>query len=195
MPQLEGLEVIASTIHGYGVRTTRPFQSGEIVCVGDGVLYPSDADFDDTYSLILPSEQGDDGDDVFFDLVDQTRWFNHSCDPNTEVCSSWDPKSKAMRAWWVALRDIEVGEEITYDYGFVAEVAEACLCGAASCRGVIVDADPQEQLKLPPHLAALLRTAAALSSDPAERVMRAELRDHSATATAAAAPIASPSRT
>ena len=48
-----------------------------------------------------------------------------------------------MRAWWVALRDIPVGEEITYDYGFAAEVAEPCACGAGGCRGLIVDDSPE----------------------------------------------------
>ncbi len=186
MAQLDGLAVVASPIHGYGVRTTRPFRAGETVCFGDGVLYPADADFDDTYSLILPGEDSESS-EVFWDLVDQTRWFNHSCDPNTEVCSSWDADSRSIRAWWVALRDIPVGEEITYDYAFVAEVAEACRCGAASCRGVIVDPDPDELSKLPSHLHALLRT-------PAAQIL-ADSLSHSAATTAAAATIASPSRT
>lgn len=184
MPQLDGLVVIASTIHGYGVRTTRPFRAGETICFGDGVLYRADADFDDTYALILPTDDSGQGDDVFWDLVDQTRWFNHSCDPNTEVCSSWDPESRTMRAWWVALRDIPVGEEITYDYAFVAEVAEPCSCGAPTCRGLIVDPDPHEQSKLPAHLRALLRVPAAPANGTAN-----DLRGHSAAATA------SPSRT
>lgn len=157
MPQLDGLSVVASSIHGYGVRTTRPFGVGDIVCFGDGVLYRADDDFDDTYALILPGEESGLGDEVFLDLVDQTRWFNHSCDPNTEVCSHWDAERKVLKAWWVALRDIAVGEEITYDYGFVSEVAEPCSCGSEQCRGLIVDPDPSELVKLPAHLRSYLR--------------------------------------
>ena len=56
MPLCDGLRVVKSGIHGYGVVTTRPFARGELVCFGDGVLYPEDADFDDTYALILPGE-------------------------------------------------------------------------------------------------------------------------------------------
>lgn len=160
MPLLDGLRVIASKIHGYGVVTTREFKKGEVVCFGDGVLYTADADFDDTYALVLPGEDSGLGEQYFWDLVCQTRWFNHSCDPNSEVQSRWDREQNTCRAWWVALRDIPVGEEITYDYGFVADVAEPCACGAASCRGVIIDPDPAELAKLPAHLRPLLRVAA-----------------------------------
>ncbi len=160
MPLLEGLRIVASKIHGYGGVTTRRFTKGEIVVHGDGVLYDDKTDFDDTYALILDGEGSGHGETIFWDLVCQTRWFNHSCAPNTDVLSKWDPEAKTVRAWWVALRDIEVGEEITYDYGFAAEVAEPCACGAATCRGVIVDDDPAVQAELPEHLRRLLRTPA-----------------------------------
>lgn len=161
MPLLDGMKVVASRIHGYGVVTTRPFKAGELVCYGDGVLYHADDDFDDTYALVLPGEDSGLGDQFFWDLVDQTRWFNHSCDPNTEVKSKWDHDANIARAWWIALRDISPGEEITYDYAFVGEAAEPCACGAANCRGVIVDLDPEELGKIPDHLRRLLRLAAA----------------------------------
>ena len=58
---------------------------------------------------------------------------NHSCDPNTGVRNNdrggYD---------FVALRDIELGEEITFDYGtteYVSVAVAACLCGTARCRG------------------------------------------------------------
>lgn len=161
MPLLDGLKVIQSKIHGYGVVTTRPFKKGEIVCYGDGVLYRADEDFDDTYALILDGEDSGLGDHYFWDLVCQTRWFNHSCDPNSEVASKWDHERKTCVAWWVALRDIPVGEEITYDYAFVADVAEPCACGAETCRGLIVDSDPEEIAKLPEEKRRLLRMKAA----------------------------------
>lgn len=157
MPLLDGLRVVHSKIHGYGVVTTRPYKVGEIVCYGDGILYPADAEFDDTYALILDGDNSGHGDPVFFDLACQTRWFNHACDPNTEVLSKWDHEHNRMVAWWVALRDIPVGEEITYDYAFVAEVAERCMCGVEACRGVIVDDDPENLVKLPDHLREFLR--------------------------------------
>jgi len=69
----------------------------------------------------------------------------------------WDPDAKVMTAWWIALRDIPVGDEITYDYAFVADVAEPCRCGAATCRGLIVDDDPENLARLPDHLREHLR--------------------------------------
>jgi hypothetical protein len=164
MPLLEGLRVVFSKIHGYGVVTTRPFHKGDVICFGDGVLYKADEDFDDTYSLILPGEDSPAGDPLFWDLVCQTRWFNHSCDPNTEVHSRWDHESNTMVAWWVAERDIPVGEEITYDYAFTAEVAEACTCGAANCRGLIVDDAPENLAQLADHLRPLLRQPTRVAS-------------------------------
>ena len=137
--------------------TTRPFKAGETICYGDGVLYLEDAEFDDTYALVVPGEDSGKGELLFWDLACQTRWFNHSCEPNTEVCSKWDHEADTLRAWWVALKDIPVGEEITYDYAFVAEVAEPCACGTPGCRGLIVDDDPENLAKLPDHLRKLLR--------------------------------------
>ncbi len=164
MPLLDGLRVVFSKIHGYGVVTTRPFSKGEIVCHGDGVLYKAEDDFDDTYALILPGEDSPAGDPLFWDLVCQTRWFNHSCDPNTEVHSDWDHETNSIRAWWVCERDIPIGEEITYDYAFTAEVAEACACGAANCRGLIIDESPENLARLPEHLRPLLRQPARAAS-------------------------------
>jgi uncharacterized protein len=165
MPLMEGLRVVVSSIHGYGVITTRRYLKDEIISYGDGILYPDGAEIDDTYALIFPAEDlGMSGKSIYWDLTCQTRWFNHSCDPNTEVMGRWDDEAQTMRAWWVALRDIEVGEEITYDYGFTAEVAEPCACGAPLCRGVIADDDPENLARLPEHLRRLLRAPARVAS-------------------------------
>jgi SET domain len=164
MPLLDGLRVVHSKIHGYGAVTTRPYQKGDVICYGDGVLYRGDAEFDDTYCLVLSKEDAGGDVPLFWDLVCQTRWFNHSCDPNTEVMLTWERGSDTMLSWWVALRDIPVGEEITYDYAFVAEVAEPCHCGAAGCHGVIVDDDPENLAQLSEPLRALLRGSARAAS-------------------------------
>lgn len=139
MPPLLGLKVIRSSIHGYGVIAMRPFRQGEILTYGDGIVYSEDDDFDDTYALLLYYPKKKKDPHLLLDLTDQTRWINHSCDPNTEVDTHWDPKTGNAQCWWVALRDIEVGEELTYDYAFSPELAEPCACGSDLCRGVIVD--------------------------------------------------------
>ena len=56
MPLLDGLKVVRSSIHGYGLVTLRPFAKGETVCLGDGVLYHEDDQFDDTYSLVYADD-------------------------------------------------------------------------------------------------------------------------------------------
>jgi hypothetical protein len=166
MPFLPGLRVTHSRIHGYGVVATRAFGAGDMVVQGDGVLYRDHEEFDDTYALVLPGyERGPDGSEgppMFWDLADQTRWINHSCDPNTEVGTEWDDENKIVHAWWYALRDIEPGEELTYDYAFAAAVTERCYCGTARCRGLIID--PDEIDGVPEALRPYLRTP------PADRV-------------------------
>jgi uncharacterized protein len=147
MGRIEGLEVVRSRIHGYGIVARRRFARGELVCFGDGVLWRDDEEFDDTYALILENERKE---PLFWDLADQSRWLNHSCDPNSVVEAKWVPAKDTVDAWWTALRDIEIGEEVTYDYAFAAAVAEPCFCGAATCRGVIVD--PAEIDQLPDEL-------------------------------------------
>jgi uncharacterized protein len=143
MGRIEGLEVVRSRIHGYGLVALRRFAAGELICYGDGVLWRDEEEFDDTYALILDDDRKQ---PLFWDLADQTRWLNHSCAPNSVVDAQYIKDRNTVEARWIALRDIEVGEEVTYDYAFAAAVAEPCYCGAASCRGVIVDPEEIDQL-------------------------------------------------
>src|SRR5262245_37621185 len=108
MPKVVGLRVVASGIHGYGVIAVRDFAAGELVAEVDGVLWNAEEeDRDDRYSLWL-------GGDWLYDMVDQTRWINHSCEPNCEV--EGDVEDGGAGGAWariVALRAIRAGEEIT----------------------------------------------------------------------------------
>ena len=59
-------------------------------------------------------------------------FINHSCDPNCEV------DEIRGRVWITAIRDIEPGEEITYDYNLYdgdLDDLSLCSCGAPNCRG------------------------------------------------------------
>ncbi|MFN0124265.1 MAG: SET domain-containing protein [Blastocatellia bacterium] len=61
-----------------------------------------------------------------------TQYINHSCQPNCFTRTSHG------RILFLALRDIEPGEEITVDYGSsYHEGQKRCRCGAAKCRGAI----------------------------------------------------------
>jgi SET domain-containing protein len=63
------------------------------------------------------------------------RFLNHSCDPNCE--SELDGEG---RIWISALRGIDAGEELTFNYGYdVADFKDhVCRCGAAKCVGYMV---------------------------------------------------------
>jgi SET domain-containing protein len=74
-----------------------------------------------------------------FDIDGDVPWntarlLNHSCSPN---CEAW---IEGRKIYIYSLRDIEPGEELTYDYGFDVDCYEehSCLCGAPACVGHIV---------------------------------------------------------
>ena len=134
MPPLSGLRVVRSAIDGYGVVATRAFAADELLAEVDGVSWRDGESVDDKYSLWV-----DEG--LYFDMVDQTRWINHSCDPNAKLDVGLDPASGAVYARILARRPIAAGEEIAYDYAFPAHLAEPCRCGSPRCRGLIIDED------------------------------------------------------
>lgn len=138
VPLLEKLRVFRSPLHGYGLKATRDIAEGEIIAEVEGVLLHRNDIVDDTYCLWLDGE-------YFFDMVDQTRWVNHSCEPNSDIECDFDDHGGAW-ARIVALQPIKAGDEITYHYAFSQEVAERCNCGASSCEGWIVDPDEMPQL-------------------------------------------------
>ena len=133
MPLVEGIRVIKSSIHGYGLIATRGFKAGDIIADVDGVPLRRSELQNDDYCLLITN-------DLFFDMVDQTRWINHSCDPNCEIDADVDEQGQVW-ARLEAIRDIHAGEELTYDYAFASEYAIPCRCGATECRGLIIDPD------------------------------------------------------
>lgn len=68
-------------------------------------------------------------------LKNTARYINHSCDPNCEIANT------GRTIWIVAARDIQEGEELTYNYGFTPDECEdyPCNCGAKQCCGYILD--------------------------------------------------------
>ena len=124
---IDDVEVRASGIQGRGLYALREFNAGEIVLRWD-------------LSHTIPNEQVASLTEAerryTHPLEDQRtlivqppeRFVNHSCRNNTEVRDFSD----------VALRRIEVGEEITSDYGSDGSgVRFDCLCGSDNCRGRI----------------------------------------------------------
>jgi hypothetical protein len=138
VPYAPGIRVYRSPIHGYGLRAVNGFQPGQVIADVEGVLYKEEELGDDRYCLWVE-------DGFYYDMVDQTRWINHACDPNSEIEAELDGKGGAW-ARVVALREIQPGEEITYHYGFPLDLAEPCTCGDKSCSGWIVDPDSLPEL-------------------------------------------------
>lgn len=92
------------------------------------------------YMFILNDEWDIDGDVE----TNDARLMNHSCEPNVEA-QIWDEKE----IWFVALRDIQKGEELFFNYGFDLENWEEhpCCCGTPSCVGYIAAEEYWPMLK------------------------------------------------
>lgn len=71
------------------------------------------------------------------------RLINHSCEPNCEAFQDED------RIWIHAKRDIQKGEELSYDYGFDLDTWDEhpCRCGSVTCVGYIVGKGYRSKLK------------------------------------------------
>jgi hypothetical protein len=112
---------------GLGMFAAREFTPGEVVVVIRGQVLP--ARFSSRYCMAL---------DVpgFVLEPDMPGCFaNHSCNPNA-LLAGFDDQTCCL----IAASFIGDGAEVTYDYGYTAEVGleQRCLCGAHNCRGYIV---------------------------------------------------------
>lgn len=65
------------------------------------------------------------------------RYINHSCNPN---CESDIIKGKI---WIIAIKDIQKGDELSYNYGYDYDSYEdhPCRCGCYNCMGFILGED------------------------------------------------------
>jgi SET domain-containing protein len=69
-----------------------------------------------------------------------SRWINHACAPNCEA------EERNGRIFIKALRNINAGEELNYDYGLIIDerytaklkAEYPCWCGADNCRGTLL---------------------------------------------------------
>ncbi|HEV8368743.1 MAG TPA: SET domain-containing protein-lysine N-methyltransferase [Pyrinomonadaceae bacterium] len=124
---IEEVEARQSGIQGRGLFALRTFEPGDVVLrwdtthtmPRDKVLSLSEEErrythpLDEQRSMIVQPPE---------------RFVNHSCSNNTEVRNFCD----------VAIRRIEVGEEITSDYGSDGSgMSFKCQCGSENCRGMI----------------------------------------------------------
>ena len=129
------LVIRQSRIHSYGCYTTKRIRKGTLVVEYTGVQLSYEEaddlydDFPNTYLFGL------DGGKRIVDGCGVAAFINHSCKPNCET------DQIAGKMWIIALRDIEPGEELTYDYNlYDGEDDAPCLCGAKRCRGSLYSA-------------------------------------------------------
>ncbi|KAL7750307.1 hypothetical protein RI367_004079 [Sorochytrium milnesiophthora] len=132
-----------SKIHGIGLFAGRSFERDDLICeylgecIGQKVADRREVAYEQqgigTYFFAVDYDR----------ILDATvtgnmaRFVNHSCDPNcsAKILTIDDVK----RVIIFAARNIDSGEELTYDYKFQPEDEPArklrCFCGAKNCRG------------------------------------------------------------
>jgi len=142
-----------SAIHGNGVFAVKPLKKGERLIEYKGKLR--------THAQADRGATGgaDSGHTFLFTLNDKyvldgnhggnaARWMNHSCDPNCEaVLEEYEGRDRRKdRIFIEAIRDIEPGEELAYNYGITLEERHtprlkkiwACRCGSPRCTGTLL---------------------------------------------------------
>jgi SET domain-containing protein len=127
------LLVRSSAIHAAGCYTLDPIRKGQRVLEYDGErLSKRAADLryegrDVTY-LFGFGEKGD-----VIDGFGTAMFLNHSCDPNCETHERND------RIYIKAIRDIQAGEELVYEYHLYDsdDYDAPCYCKAPQCRGTM----------------------------------------------------------
>ena len=134
------LIVRSSRIHSRGCCTTVPIIEGTFIVEYTGERITCDEaneryqDRPDTYLFGL-----DDGEHVI-DGDGVAAFINHSCDPN---CESDEIDGQV---WIIAVRDIDAGEELTYDYClYDGDDESPCSCGADRCRGTLYSDEEMEK--------------------------------------------------
>ena len=136
------LIIRSSDIHAAGCYTTAPIKKGDRVVEYTGDVVSNEEgdrlykDKDYTYLFAL------DGHTHMVDGYGMAMYINHSCDPNCTT-DQFDG-----HIWISALRNIEAGEELTYDYNlFDGDGPAPCTCGARRCRGTMYSWDEIRKLK------------------------------------------------
>jgi uncharacterized protein len=128
---------------GTGVFARRRLKSGMVLGEIFGQVC-DDHPVDPSYCMELPSGK-------VLEPSAPLRFVNHSCDPNCELFYWFDeddPQAAVEdRLWLQTIRDIEPGGELLIDYCWPADASIRCQCGAANCRGWIVDPDELHLLK------------------------------------------------
>ena len=141
-PRSALVEVRPSGVHGRGVYATQsiPADTRIIEYTGQRTSWenaPNDENNPHTFNFGLKN-----GEVINPEIGgNEARWINHCCDPNCEAIEEDD------RIFIYAMRDIEAGEELFYDYAMeldepiTQELIQEfrCHCGSTRCRGTMLE--------------------------------------------------------
>jgi uncharacterized protein len=132
-------EIKPSSIEGKGMFAKEEIKKGEVVFIKSGHIVDKKT-LDSLKDIAADSEQQL-TDDFFLaplsteEMVETMGYINHSCEPNVGLLGN---------IVWVAIRNIEKGEEITIDYCTHQgnpDYQMACNCKLSNCRGIITGND------------------------------------------------------
>jgi hypothetical protein len=140
------IQVRRSGVHGKGVFALQDIAEGETVIEYVGEIISWD-EAQDRH----PHDPSDPNHTFYFHVNEDrvidalhggnsSRWINHSCDANCEADEDND------RIFIKAIRNIQAGEELNYDYGLIIDepytkklkAEYPCWCGSANCRGTLL---------------------------------------------------------
>jgi len=131
-------EVRTSPIHGRGLFAGQPIRAGEVVCAKGGHIFSRET-LHEVSARLGPAEIQIAEDLFIGPLSEEERegsmiFSNHSCDPNIGVQG---------QVVFVAMRDIEAGEELTHDWAMTDhdDYEMECRCNSENCRRIITGQD------------------------------------------------------
>lgn len=122
------LDVRLAGAKGEGLYTTINRKKGDLIFIANGPAVHAHFEGDEihTYEDWYSVDK-----DTWIDIRYPYIKINHSCDPNTIIDSG---------RCFIALRNIEKDEELTFDYSVTEDEEEwemRCQCGASNCNGHI----------------------------------------------------------
>jgi SET domain-containing protein len=144
--QQASYEVRKSPVHGNGVFAMRPIPAGERI-----IEYRGERISWDDATRRAVERGGPVNHTFYFSLADgrvidggrrgnDARWINHACEPN---CEAYEDDG---RVYIHALRDIDAGEELNYNYALIYDERHTpalkrlfeCRCGTPGCTGTML---------------------------------------------------------
>ena len=151
----EWAKVEGSTVHGRGMFATQDIPEGQSIIQYLGERIDKE-ESDRRGNALFDESQKTGGAQVYLFTLDENwdldgnfewntaRLVNHSCNPNCEAQIDDD-----LNIWLVAVRDIENGEELSFNYGFGLDDYEdhPCRCGSKNCIGYIIADDYRPELR------------------------------------------------